>query len=283
MGMIELKRGDVAWLKLPQTLASLEVARDLPYKIRPFLIMNESLPLQTDHNSLCKQNRKIIGIDCTSKDYLVAGRPHLSFSMPGSERKGTTTYTMVDGLREVSSYDQKLKVAFHLSAEQMKDVAASLSAALQPEQRFFLSGLFNRRSAFMPGEIWRINTINASGEALILLRRGAFVASENVEDSRNLDRARQSIRKSPYIIAFFPKAQGVKTLRGMTWNDMQIMAVQENCFIEKTASLMPATSANLMNAVRKVVGLPPFEYKEPVFKNFLGMSALRLSMPFGMR
>lgn len=283
MGTVELKRGDIAWLKLPQTLAPLEVARELPYKIRPFLIMNESLPLQTDPNGVCTQGRKIIGIDCTSKDYLVEGRRNLSFRMPGANNSGTTTYTMVDGLREVSSYQQKLKVSFHLSAEQMRDVAAGLSAALQPEQKFFLSGLFNRRAAFMPGEIWRINTINASGEALILLRRGAFVSSENVEDSRNLDRTRQSVRKSPYIVAFFPKATGVKTLRGMTWNDMQIMAVQENCFVEKTASLMPATSANLMNAVRKVVGLPPFEYKEPVFKNLLGLSALRLAMPFGMR
>lgn len=283
MGTVELKRGDIAWLKLPQTLAPLEVAREQPFKIRPFLIMNESLPLQTDQNGVCTQSRKIIGIDCTSKDYLVTGRPHLSFSMPGKDRSGTTTYTMVDGLREVSSYEQKLKVVYHLAADQMTAMTQSLSAALQPEQKFFLSGLFNRRAAFMPGEIWRINTISAKGEALVLLRRGAFVASENVEDSRNLDRTRQAIRKSPYIVAFFPKATGVKTLRGMTWNDMQIMAVQENCFEERTASLMPATSANLMNAVRKVVGLPPFEYKEPVFKNILGLSALRLAMPFGMR
>ena len=283
MGAVELKRGDVVWLKLPQTLAPIEVAKDQPFKIRPFLVLNESLPLQTDPNGICTQSRKIIGIDCTSKNYLVDGRPHHSFSMPGSDRTGTTTYTMVDGLREVTSYAQKLRVAFRLPTEQMAEVAQDLASALQPEQKFFLAGLFNRRAAFMPGEIWRIKTISASGEALVLLRRGPFVASENVEDSCNLDRSRQSIRKSPYVVAFFTKATDVKTLRGMSWNDMQIMAVQENCFEERTATLSAATSANLMNAVRKIVGLSPFEYKEPVFKNLFGMSTIRLAMPFGMR
>lgn len=283
MGVAELKRGDVVWLKLPQTLAPLEVAKSQPFKIRPFLILNESLPLQTDPNGICRQDRKIIGIDCTSKDYLVTGRPHHSFALPGSDKNGTTTYTMVDGLREVSSYDQKLRVVFRLPAEQMTEVSRDLSTALQPEQKFFLAGLFNRRAAFMPGEIWRINTISASGEALVLLRRGPFVASETVEDSRNLDRSCQTVRKSPYAVAFFKNATGVKTLRGMSWNDLQIMAVQENCFECKTGDLRPQTSASLMNAVRKVVGLQPFDYQEPVFKNFFGMSALRLALPFRMR
>lgn len=282
MNYTDITRGDILWLKVPQTLAPMDVAQGQPFKIRPVIALQDQR-LQTDHDGTCRQERSILGMDCTSKSYLVEGRPNVRFTMPNS--KEPETFAMFDSVRDINSYHQKLRVSHHLPGDAERAMSSFLDSVLRPEQKFFLSKLFNSKSAYMPGEIWRIKTIDADGLALILLRRGPFVCSQNVEDSTQLDRASQSVRKAPYLVVFFKKATKVEMLRGMTWDDLRIMSIQENAFVEKATSVKAQTSGILLNNIRARVGLPAVEYQQPAFKNMFGIGpVLRLlGMPMGMR
>lgn len=274
LSTLEIKRADVLWLRLPQSLAPIGVAERQPEKTRPFIVLNGGLSLKVDHNNACQQDRSIFGMDCTSKPYLVAGRPHFKFRMPGEEGD---TYALTDSVRDISSYDKRIKIGYHLGQDEENALIKNLDNVLKPEQKFFLKATFNDNSPCLPGQIWRVKSINADGEALVLLRRGRFVSSSNVEDSNDVDPYTQKMRHTPYLVAYFKRATGVKTLRGLKWDDIQIMALQEQSFVRKLAELTPQTSGILMNNIRARVGLPPIEHKPMLFRNvFNPLPLLRL-------
>jgi len=274
LNTVEIKRADVLWLRLPQSLAPLDVAQRLPEKIRPFIVLNNKLQLRLDFDK-CAQDRSIFGMDCTSKPYLVEGRPHFKFRMPGEDGD---TYALMDSVRDISSYDKRIKVGYHLGQSEEEALTKNLDDVLKPEQKFFLKGTFSRQTPCLPGQIWRVKSINADGEALVLLRRGRFVSSDHVESSDDFHPHSQKTRHTPYLVAYFKRATGVRTLRGLKWDDIQIMALQEQSFVQKLAELTPQTSSILLNNVRARVGLTPIEHKPMLFRNiFNPLQLLRLA------
>lgn len=266
-----LQRGDIVWLRLPQSLAPLHVAQQQPEKTRPFIVLAPAT-IAVDHNYRATQDRPIFGMDCTSQDFLVEGRPHLEFHMHGHSNK--TTYALLDSVRDIGSMDQNLRVNDWLEGEDFDDLNEGLSNVLRPEQRFYLSTFFNSKRGVLPGGIHRIKTINADGEALVLLKRGKFICSDNVENSSDIDLSTQKARHTPYLVAYFKKATGVTTLRGITWNDIQIMAVQERDIHESVGKIETQSMANVLNLLRKRSGLQPIQYKTPIFKHFASFAPL---------
>ncbi len=275
---IEIKRADVLWLRLPQSLAPMDVAQQQPEKPRPFIVLNPKLQLKLDYNAACQQDRSIFGIDCTSKEYLVQGRPHFKFRLPGHDIE---TYALVDSVRDISSYHKRIEVRYHLGEDNEQALIKSLDDVLKPEQKFFLKATYNKHTPCLPGQIWRVRSINADGEALVLLRRGRFVCSDDVEDSGDVNLSTQRTRHTPYLVAYFKRATGVKTLRGLKWDDIQIMSLQEQSFVRKTAELTPQTSSILLNNIRARAGLAPIEHKPMLFRNaFNPLNLLRLAARF---
>ncbi len=256
------KRGEVIWLELPQDLTSVKATDKPESKIRPFIVLHP-LEFHIDRQGYCVDDVNVLGVDCTSKSYLVDGRPDISFQLPRSDK---TSHVLLDGLRTVPMKGQKYRPGTQLEISQIAAVDGALDKVLKPEQRFFLSALFNRRSC-MPGQIWQIETMSRCGEALVLLRRGRYPVFNNPEDDENCVYHGERIRYTPYTAAFFRSATNVTNLRGMRWQDLDIVALQEHSFVKHLATLTPQTVGILLNRLRKEAGLNPIEYHEPAFRN----------------
>lgn len=271
MNKKSINYGDILWLELPQSLAPLEIAQKQPSKVRPFIALS-SLDVAVDHNGWATQDRPIFGVDCTSKEVIVRNRPHVAFNL--SSHPETTTYALLDSVRDIGSYEQKIKIADQIPEDKAQELKEGLHNVLRPEQKFFLKALFNKKKDIMPGNIHRIKTINADGEALVLFRRGKFVMADNIQSSDDVDLSCQPARHTPYLVAYFPKHKDVTTPRGIGWNDIQIMAVQERDIGERTAKFTTDTVGNIINQVRRRASLQPILYKEPLFKHFFSMGPM---------
>lgn len=269
MKTADVSYGDILWLKLPQSLAPLDVAAQQPYKIRPFIVISP-FSIKVDHNNVAMQERSILGVDCTSQDILIRERPHIAFNLCSHPDK--TTYALIDSVRDINSKDQKIWVNDHLPQDKADILSKSLGEVLQPEQRFFLKHIFQRSKDILPGQIRRIQTINADGEALILFRRGQFVMDASVERSEDFDPSCHKLRYTPYLVAYFHRHKNVQTPRGITWNDITVMAVHERDIHEKTAEFSSDTVGNIVNQLRRRINLPPIVYQQMAFRHH--MSAL---------
>ncbi len=255
-------RGEVVWLELPQDLTSAKAIDKPESKIRPFVVLHP-LEFHIDRRECCVDDVSVLGVDCTSKPYLVEGRPDISFRLPHSDK---ISHVLLDGLRTVPMKGQKYRPGMQLERSQIAAVDGALDTVLKPEQRFFLSALFNRKSC-MPGQIWQVETMSRQGEALVLLRRGRYPVFNNPKDDENCVYNGERVRYTPYTAAFFRAATNVTNLRGMRWQDLDIVALQEHSFVKQVATLTPQTVGILLNRLRKEAGLEPFEYNEPTFRN----------------
>lgn len=271
MQMESINYGDILWLKLPQSLAPIDVALDQPHKTRPFIVL-APLKIAVDHNGFATQERSIFGVDCTTQKHIIANRPCIEFSLRTNPDK--ITYALLDSVRDINSYDQKIKKADQVPQEQLEHLRAGLDGVLCPEQKFFLKAIFNKGRHILPGQIRRIKTINADGEALVLFRRGKFVMDDAVETSDDIDLSCQKARHTPYLVAYFPRHKNVQTPRGIGWGDIQIMAVQERDIHEQTAKFTDETVGNIINQVRRRASLQPILYKQPLFRHVFSMGPL---------
>ena len=155
----QVNLGDVLWLKTPQTLAPLHRAQDLSDKVRPFIVLS-SAEIRTDHNSIATQDRPLLGVNCTSQDFLVEGRPHISFTLQGQSK---TTYALLDSIRNVGTIQQSMVCHDRLSSSEQETLLEKLDEIIRPEKRFYLRDFVNFKKPIMPGQIHRIKTIDTDG------------------------------------------------------------------------------------------------------------------------
>lgn len=265
-----LARGDVVWLDMPQTLSFAGPDR----KKRPAVVLSREVSFAVDAAGRCAEDVWILVADGTSKDYLVQGRPHVPFRISSGQNK--TTHVFLDSIRSVGIRGQEAVCIRRLDEDEMSAVLEGLDKVLQPEQRFYLSRLFSRQAAFMPGQIVQVHVPTAvlpDFEALILLRRGRFVLPD---DSGQEERT----RFAPYLVVSFNGAADLRTLRGVRWDDIRVVALQGNSFSGDTGRRVGAQTIEiLLNGLRGRVGLPPVLYKEPSFMHRLALALPVLRLP----
>ncbi len=253
-----LYRGDVVWMELPQDLAPIRQQLQ-ERKTRPFIVLNPTLTFNVDIHGNCIDNISMMGVDGTSKDYLVKGRPHLSFHLPHSQ---ITTYAMLDSVRTVPCLNQKIRAVYKLKPDEVTELDAGLESVLKPEQRFYLRALFRRATLCMPGQIWEIETATRKGEAMVLLRRGNFPIIDNDGHVDCAQYQNEPVRQTPYLAAFFHNAVGVQSLRGIRWSELDIVALQERSFLRHTATMSMDTVQIMINNIRNKAGIAPITYQQ---------------------
>lgn len=260
-----LKRGDIVWLQLPQDLAAANDPRAVTHKTRPFIILNERINLCLDHRGHCIRSEKLIGVDGTSQDWLVEGRPHVAFTMDGKNKQ---TYALLDSLRTVDSHHQRFAHVDILPPSHQMQLATGLDNVLRPEQRFYLKRWYNNK--LLPGEIWNFEVPTRHGTAMVLLRRGQFFTDGYDEGGRNDSDSRQhKSRFTPYLVAAFRQAE-IKTLRGISWKEVDVMALHERSFVNQQHSLTEETVGIFLNNLRARIGLLPITYNRPTIKSATG-------------
>ncbi len=255
-----LHRGNVVWLTLPQSLAPMSQASTQPTKPRPFIVLSDRVTYETDRNGQTLRPFQLIGADGTSQYHLVEGRPHMSFQMAN----GRTTYALLDSVRTVTARDPFIRVSYRFTPAEQQSLHQELGKVLQPEREFFLRKLFAR--ACMPGQVWRIQTVNAELDAMVLLRRGRFMLPQDQNNTHDV------VHHTPYLVATFNA--GALTLHGIRPEDSEIMAVHERSFMHKSGELSPRTVEVVLNDLRRRVGLSPIAYKQPPIQSALSVLGL---------
>jgi hypothetical protein len=265
-----LKRGDVVWLDLAQNLSSERSMDPRAFKSRPFIILNDVVNYRIDEHGHCTEPQTLLGVDATSQNFLVDGRPHMSFRIPGESK---TTFALIDSVRTVTCQACSLEPAYRLSEGELEALHEGLDKVLQPEGRFYLKW-FGRK--IMPGHIWSIKTL-ANPEptpALVLLRRGRFIPTDDLQySSPELcgDQYPTGVKfsQTPYLLASFRQAGKITTLRGIRWADVNIIAVNEQSFVRQQGEITTETVSILLNNLRERTGLLPIAYRSPVIKDML--------------
>lgn len=250
-----LQRGDVVWAEVPQYLSSAENAALRQSKVRPFIVMDKMVSYMVDSRGALCEPLTMLGIGCTSKDFLVEGRPFMEIQMP---QQAIPSYVFVDSLSHITC--SSVKPAFRMPKPMMEELNSHLDATLQPESEFFLKRWFNGK--FRPGEIWDFTAGPMRGRGMILLRRGRHVLSV---EHQVTDRYSAF---APYLLALLGSVQDTTMTRG---TPLQLMPAHEKSMTDYVGKMNNETIEAMLSNLRQRVGLPPMPYREPVFSSMLNM------------
>lgn len=251
-----LQRGDVIWAEVPQYLSSAEAAATRQSKVRPFIVMDKLISYMVDgHGALCEP-LTMLGIGCTSKDFLVEGRPAMEIHMPQSN---IPSYVFVDSLSHITC--SSVKPAFRMPKPMMEELNHHLDTTLQPESEFFLKRWFNGQ--FRPGEIWDFTAGPMQGRGMILLRRGRHLLPQT--ENQATDRYSAF---APYLLALLGSRSDTTVQRG---TPLQLMPAHEKSLNGMVGKMNSETVETLLSAVRQRIGLAPIPYREPVFSSMLNV------------
>ncbi len=262
-----LRRGDIIWVNLSQNFSPANSNKGPQEKTRPFIILNTKVDIRLDNGGRCVRSDTLIGVDGTSKPYLVDGRPHITFEMGHSD---TTSYALIDSLRTIDAHHHRFSHINHLTDQELNALMKGIDEVLRPEQRFYLKSLCDR--LLMPGEIWACETPTFRGTAMVLLRRGRFFTDGFAEPPTDTDFASRRTRFSPYLVAAFRRS-GISTLRGIGWKDVDVMAVPENALVSREGSMTDETVGIFLNNLRGRIGLEPISFQQPVVRSALNRLA----------
>jgi len=260
----KLVRGHVVWLTLPQTLATRAQFAEQEAKTRPCLVLDREVSYITDSASRLVSPARFMGVDGTSKSYLVEGRPDLELSLPGARR--TITHVFFDSIRTIEVPEGTvIEPVYQLSPAEKQAMLEGLARVLQPEPHFFLKALLRR--SVMPGQIWHIDTPALQVTGMVLLRRWSFVVfdDEDAHDPTDTDGGR--LKQVPYLVALFPPGHQGRTLQGLTWADLRIAAIPERAFVEKVGQYTDSTVSIMLNNLRRFVGVEAVPYATPALRH----------------
>lgn len=246
------KRGDVVWVRQSQNLSASGDNQTPDYKIRPFIVLAD-VGFEINGYGETTKPVALLGISCTSKDFLVDGRPHIVIELPN---QNVESFAFPDSLREVSvEVGTLLRLDYRLPSILMKELSQQIDFVLQPENSFYLRRLFRGHK---PGQIWDIENRAGKGTGLILLRRGRHVVDEDIDQGIT-----NHLSYTPYMVAMFRGGAAPTTMRGVAWNELEITAVHERAFTKQAGEMGVDTVAALLNSLRGRVGLAPIAYREP--------------------
>lgn len=242
---IELQAGHVLWLPLPQTLSGTGGVEE---KTRPFVVC-EPTTIHRFNNGICKPI-SLTGVCGTSQSFLVDGRPHVSFSVG---RSGKTTYASADLVRTIYCEGMRIEEpGYKLTQSDVEILQRGLDQVLRPERKFSWPD-----GKFVPGQLWKINTAGFSGTAMILLRRGRFVPDEEIAYQ---GRSSTTTSYAPFLAVAFRQAEKITTLRGIGWNQVEIVPIHhatlmsgERCF--QPSELSEQSAVAVLNILRRKMGL----------------------------
>ena len=265
-----IQTGDILWLKTPQTLAHIDQAKTLSDKVRPFIALSPA-EIKIDHNCLAVQDRPLFGVNCTSQDFLVEGRPHVKFTLTGQNK---TTYALMDSVRNLGTQGQSMRCKDWLSDEDLAELQNGLDKIIRPEQRFFIKDLFNFKKSILPGQVHHIETVDAKGPALILLKRGKFVVNNDIECSEDFNKTSHETRFTPYLVLYFHNTKWQGTLRGIHPNNIRITSVHERDIHQKLGQIEDKNVENIINQIRRNSGLKPIRYQKMSLQHAFSVSPL---------
>lgn len=277
---LRLTRGDVVWMSVPQTLASQSSYEAQQSKRRPVVVLDAQVDIPLNAQQACAQRIPFLATDGTSQSWLVEGRPHVALTLPRAAQ-AKTTYTLLDSVRTVEAeIGDRLDLAYHLSNDEMLALSQGLDRVLRPEQQFFLSRLF--RQASLPGQIKRIDAPALKGSGLVLLKRGQFPIFNDGLAHADTDIDGAHLKDVPCLVAMFPQQFDQRTLRGLKWADLKLVAVHERFLREKQGVFTDNTVGIMLNTLRRAVGVPPIPYVLPSIKhrNTIFWDIARLFMPW---
>lgn len=248
---IELLPGHLLWLPVPQTMSSNSGVEE---KTRPFIVL-EPATVHRFGNGTCKPVT-LTGVCGTSQQFLLQGRPHIEFYFGRQNKK---TYAGPDLVRSIYCQGIEITEPTHkLSDADLTALREGLDQVLRPERWFRWPNW-----QYLPGQLWNIKTPGFSGTAMILLRRGQFIAQDEYH-AAPWDENHKSRNYAPFLALAFRLSGKVTTTRNVGWNHVEVIPINHGTLKAGTRCSEPSefsgqTALNILNLLRAKVGVGPLD------------------------
>lgn len=156
------------------------------------------------------------------------------------------------------------RFSFKLPPAFLQELNEKLDAVLKPEKEFYFHRFF--RGNKLPGEIWEVEAGPVKTRGMILLRRGRHKITR-LPDMPSSGRSEAS---SPYVMTLFRDNAQHTTMRGVTWDQLDIAAIHERAMKNIVGAMNRATVEIMLNTLRTRFGLAETPYIQPVFNSWAG-------------